>query len=82
MTEAAAAFKSLLNDHAVSGESLIASLIKHTHLCTLPQVEDILADIPFFCVGILSFGVFTFLLLMKRSDRCAHSIAILHIRPI
>ncbi|TFY53119.1 hypothetical protein EVJ58_g9629 [Rhodofomes roseus] len=38
-------------------------------------VQYILADIPFFCVGILSLGVFTFFIFMKRADSllfCLH----------
>ena len=30
------------------------------------QLEDLLGDIPFFAVGVLSFGVFTFFLTMRR----------------
>ncbi|KAH9937556.1 uncharacterized protein B0H18DRAFT_1113375 [Fomitopsis serialis] len=38
-------------------------------------IQCILADIPFFCVGILSLGVFTFFIFMKRADSlllCLH----------
>lgn len=31
-------------------------------------VQYLLADVPFFCVGILSLGVFTFFVFMKRAD--------------
>jgi hypothetical protein len=34
------------------------------------QIEDLLADIPIFSVGLLSFGVFTFFFVMKRINMC------------
>ncbi|PCH33525.1 hypothetical protein WOLCODRAFT_147619 [Wolfiporia cocos MD-104 SS10] len=39
------------------------------------QVQYLLADIPFFCIGILSLGVFTFFVFMRRVDSiilCLH----------
>ena len=36
----------------------------------LSQLELVLADIPFFSVGLLGFGVFTFFFVMRRISRC------------
>lgn len=34
------------------------------------QIESVLSDIPFFCVGILAFGVSTIFLITKRGNLC------------
>ena len=66
MAGVAAAFTSLSSDNVVSAVPFIrASTVSPSML----QVQYILADIPFFCVGILSLGVFTFFIFMKRADR-------------
>lgn len=66
MAGVAAAFTSLSSDNVVSTVPLVrASTISPSML----QVQYFLADIPFFCVGILSLGVFTFFIFMKRADR-------------
>ncbi|KAJ3524761.1 hypothetical protein NM688_g8506 [Phlebia brevispora] len=49
------------------GASFIAAMM--TTLSEDATVEYILADIPFFAVGILGFGVFTFLLFMRHISR-------------
>lgn len=68
MSGVAAALKSLSSDNVVSNRvhHEIALLLTQPSIW---QVQYILADIPFFCVGILSLGVFTFFIFMKRADR-------------
>jgi hypothetical protein len=39
------------------------------------QIQDLLADIPIFSVGLLSFGVFTFFFAMKRVNACVIHVA-------
>ncbi|KZT74750.1 hypothetical protein DAEQUDRAFT_760771 [Daedalea quercina L-15889] len=53
-----------------------------TSLSSDHVVQYILADIPFFCVGILSLGVFTFFIFMKRADSAVSLLFCLHMSAV
>lgn len=60
----------LSNDTAVSILHDLPAIV-----LTILQIESILADIPFFSVGLMAFGVFTFLLIMKRVNLYVYCIS-------
>ena len=65
----AAAIRSLSSNTAVCTSIALYSIVLLINDACSQQVQYILSDIPFFTIGILSIGVFSFFLILGKVTR-------------